>query len=91
MSLTNVLAAILITVLADNLVTLHMFGAGNMSVGVSDLTTAVSIGGVVGSCSAAAADPLGRWTPGSSPRWASDSSGCCACLSPPCSHGWRPP
>ena len=55
MSLTNVLAAILITVLADNLVTLHMFGAGNMSVGVSDLTTAVSIGGVVGSCSAAAA------------------------------------
>lgn len=55
MSLTHILAAVLITVLADNLVTLHMFGADNLTSGVSDLTTAVSIGGVVGSCSAIAA------------------------------------
>lgn len=55
MNLTHVLAVILITMLADNLVTLHMFGAGNMTSSVSDLTTAVSTGGVVGSCSAIAA------------------------------------
>jgi electron transport complex protein RnfA len=64
MSMTHILAVILITMLADNLVTLHMFGAGNLTDSVSDLPTAVSTGGVIGSCSAIAAMvlwPVDTW------------------------------
>lgn len=55
MNLISVLGAILVAMLADNLVTVHMFGTGNLAESVSDLPTAISVGGVVGSCSTIAA------------------------------------
>lgn len=55
MSGTTVLFAILVTVLADNLVTTYMLGAGELASDSPDLATAVATGGVVGSCSAIAA------------------------------------
>ncbi|MCI8539725.1 MAG: hypothetical protein HFF18_13895 [Oscillospiraceae bacterium] len=51
----SLLFAVLVTVLADNLVTLHMLGAGELANNAPDLKTAVATGGVVGSCSAMAA------------------------------------
>lgn len=52
MSVLTVLGAVLCAMLADNLVTYHMLGAGSLAEGVPDLPTALTIGSVTGVCAA---------------------------------------